>query len=111
MGREGMGTVRTAAGEGRAKVLLETDELIFRGEIRARVPFGSLTVVEPGSDGLKLGWAGGEETVALPEEGPAPWADRIANPPRLLDKLGLQAATTVAVLQPAARWVRRRALR
>ncbi len=100
MGREGMGTVRTAAGEGRAKVLLETDELIFRGEIRARVPFGSLTVVEPGSDGLKLGWAGGEATVELSEKDSARWADRIANPPSLLDKLGLNADTTVVVLEP-----------
>src|SRR2546430_6623381 len=100
MGREAMGTIRTAAGKGRAKVLLETDELIFRGEVRARVPFAGLSVVEPGSDGLKLVWAGGEATVELSEKDSARWADRIANPPSLLDKLGLNADTTVVVLEP-----------
>src|SRR2546423_10516239 len=100
MGREAMGTIRTAAGKGRAKVLLETDELIFRGEVRARVPFAGLSVVEPGSDGLKLVWPDGEATVELSEKDSARWADRIANPPTLLDKLGVETGTTVVVLEP-----------
>jgi len=67
MGREATGTIRTAVGQGKAKILLETDELIFRGEVRARVPFRTLTVVEPGPDGLRLVWPDGDAVVDLAE--------------------------------------------
>jgi hypothetical protein len=100
MGREAMGAVRIGAGAGRAKVLLETEELIFRGEIKGRVPFRGLTAVEPGPDGLRLAWPDGEATVEVSEEEAAQWADRIANPPSLLDKLGVHDGTRVVVLDP-----------
>jgi hypothetical protein len=98
MGREAMGIVRAVDGEGRAKILLETEELIFRGEVRARVPFRSLTVIEPGLDGLRLAWPDGTATVELAEAEAARWADRIRNPPSLLDKLGVKEGTRVVVL-------------
>jgi len=100
MGREATGTVRTADAQGKAKVLLETDELIFRGEVRAKVPFRALTVIEPGPDGLRLVWPDGEATVDLAEVEAARWADRIRNPPSLLDKLGVKDGTKVVVLDP-----------
>jgi len=99
MGREATGTIRTAVGQGKAKILLETDELIFRGEVRARVPFRTLTVVEPGPDGLRLVWPDGDAVVDLAEAEAARWADRIRNPPSLLDKLGVQDRTRIAVLE------------
>jgi hypothetical protein len=100
MGREATGTVRTADGKGRAKVLLETDELIFRGEVRAKVPFRSLTTIEPGPDGLQVAWPGGDAAVDLSEADAARWADKIRNPPSLLDKLGIKDGLRVAVLDP-----------
>ena len=98
MGREATGTARTADGTGKAKVLLETDELIFRGEVRARVPFRTLTTIEPGPDGLRLEWAGGQAVVDLTEAEAARWADRIRHPPSLLDKLGIKDGSRVAIL-------------
>jgi hypothetical protein len=98
MGREATGTIRTADGQGKAKILLETDELIFRGEVRAKVPFRTLTVVEPGPDGLRLVWPDGDAVVDLAEAEAARWADRIRNPPSLLDKLGVKDGTRIAVL-------------
>jgi hypothetical protein len=98
MGREATGTVRTADGRGKAKVLLETDELIFRGEVRAKVPFRALTAVKPGPDGLRLAWPDGDAVVDLAEGEAARWADRIRNPPSRLDKLGVKDGTRVAVL-------------
>jgi hypothetical protein len=100
MGREATGTIRTADGQGKARILLETEELIFRGEVRARVPFRTLTVVEPGPDGLRLAWPDGEAVVDLAEAEAARWADRIRNPPSLLDKLGVKDGTRIAVLDP-----------
>jgi hypothetical protein len=105
MGREATGAVRIGDARGlhqpppkHVKVVLETDELIFRGEVRGRVPFKALTTLEPGPDGLRLVWPDGEATVELSETEAARWADRIANPPSLLDKLGVQDGTTVVVL-------------
>jgi hypothetical protein len=98
VGREAMGTARSGGVAGRAKVLLETDEVIFRGEVRARVPFRTLTAVEPGSGGLRLAWPDGEATVELSAAEADRWADRIANPPSLLDKLGVKDGTTIVVV-------------
>lgn len=98
VGREATGTARTGSSAGRAKILLETDEVIVRGEVRARVAFRTLTAVEPGPDGLRLAWPDGEALVEVPEAEAARWADRIANPPSLLDKLGVRDGTTVVVL-------------
>jgi hypothetical protein len=98
VGREATGTARTGGGTGRAKILLETDEVILRGEVRARVPFRTLTAVEPGPAGLRLAWPDGEAIVELSEAEAARWADRIANPSSLLDKLGVKDGTTVVVL-------------
>jgi hypothetical protein len=81
-------------------VPLETDELIFRGEVRATVPFRTLIAVEPGPDGLRLAWPGGEAVVELAEAEAARWADRIRHPPSLLDKLGVKDGTRVAVVDP-----------
>ena len=98
MGREATGAVRIGDSAGKAKVLLETDELIFRGEVKGRVPFKALTRIEPAPDGLHLAWPEGEATVELPEAEAGRWRDRIANPPTLLDKLGVGDGTRVAVL-------------
>ena len=105
MGREATGAVRIGGAGGphlppptRVKVLLETDELIFRGEVKGRVPFKGLTTIEPGPDGLRLAWPDGEATVELSEAEAARWADRITNPPSLLDKLGVQEGTKIVVI-------------
>jgi len=95
-----MGAVRLGGAAGKAKVLLETEELIFRGEVKGKVPFRALTAIEPGPDGLRLVWPDGEATVELSDLEAARWANRIANPPSLLDKLGVSDGTRVVVLDP-----------
>ena len=55
-----MAVVRIGEAAGKAKILPETDELIFRGEVRGKVAFKALTVIEPGADGLRLVWPGSE---------------------------------------------------
>ena len=98
MGREAMGAVRIGDVAGKVKILLETDELIFRGEVKGRVPFKALTAIDPEPDGLHLAWPDGEATVELSEPEAAKWADRIVNPPSLLDKLGVKDGTRIVVL-------------
>jgi hypothetical protein len=84
-------------------VSLETEELLFRGEFRLRIPFKAIT---------DLAVAGGRLTVKL-VEGVAifdlgrraeQWADRIRNPKGVLDKMGIRADSLVSVLGIEDRW-------
>lgn len=79
------------------RALLESDELILRGEHRARIAFASLESVEAVNGGLTLHHAG--EPIVL-ELGPAAerWAASIRNPPNLLDKLGVKDGQRTAAI-------------
>src|SRR5207253_9094054 len=77
MGREATGAVRIGDASGKAKVLLESDELLFRGEVKGRVPFRALTAIEPGPDGLRLVWPDGEALVGLAGTEAGRWAEQI----------------------------------
>src|SRR5947207_698428 len=81
------------------KALLETEELVFRGEFRFTAPFREMREVRADS-------AAGEVRVLLPdgeavlELGPqaARWAERILNPKSRIDKLGVQPGDRVCLV-------------
>ena len=79
------------------KALLETDHLLFRGTFRLLIPRKAMTKVESTDGVLRITFPDGTATFAL---GPtaAKWAEKIRNPPSLLDKLGVKAGMRVAVL-------------
>lgn len=81
--------------EGRA--LLETDEVVFRGDFKARIPFRDMRSVEATDGVLRIAF---DEGVLALELGPqaATWARKIANPPSRLDKLGIKPGQRVSVL-------------
>jgi hypothetical protein len=81
--------------EGRA--LLETDALIFRGEVRVSIPRAAITAVGVADGTLTITHRDG---VAAFELGAAAetWADRIRHPRSLLDKLGVKPEMRIAVL-------------
>jgi hypothetical protein len=95
MGQEARCLARVGERVVEVKALLESDELILRGEHRARLPFSGLDGVEAADGRLRLHQNG--ETIVL-ELGPAAerWAAKIRNPPTLLDKLGVKAGQNVA---------------
>ncbi len=97
MGQEARCVARIGELRVEVKALLETDELILRGEHRLRLPFASLDGVEAADGLLTLHRA--DETVIL-DLGPAAerWAAKIRNPPTLLDKLGVKAGQQIAVV-------------
>jgi len=88
-------TYQGQVAEGRAK--LETDELVFRGDVRLRVPFRAVSSVEAEGDRLLLAWDGEQATLELGEKA-ARWAERIRNPKTLADKLGVKPGQAVAVV-------------
>ena len=88
-------TYQGRVANGRAK--LETDELVFRGDVRLRVPLRSVSAVEAEGDRLLLSWDGEHATLDLGEKA-ARWAERIRNPKTLADKLGVKPGQAVAVV-------------
>ena len=82
--------------EGRA--LLETDEILFRGTPRLKVPLADIRQVRVDGDALIVRHKGGEVSLELGAKQAAAWARRIAAPPGLLDKLGIKAEQVVVVL-------------
>jgi hypothetical protein len=77
--------------------LLETDELLFRGPARLKIPFASITSLEADDGVLRVTHPGGTVHFELGDAA-AKWADRIRSPRSLLDKLGAKAGMTVSVI-------------
>jgi hypothetical protein len=80
----------------RGTALLETAEVIFRGDFRARVPFASLKSVGVKGDMLTLKWPGGVLALELDDAVARKWLEKIKNPPNRLDKLGVKPGERVA---------------
>jgi hypothetical protein len=96
MGREAFCEVSFGTRTSRGKALLETKELLFRGDFRVVVPFADMTSVSADASLLTVTWSGGTLRLALGAEA-ARWADKIRNPPGRLDKLGVKAGMAVAL--------------
>lgn len=99
MGQEARCTVRIGERVSEGKALLETDELVFRGDdgLRLRVPFRAMRSVEARDGELRFEF---EDSPAMFELGvqAEKWAQKILNPPSLLDKLGVKTGMRVLAL-------------
>jgi hypothetical protein len=96
MGREARCTCRCGQRSGRVTALLESGELILRGEFRARAQFTSLTNVQVRGDTLVLAAAGETIELDLGAKRAQSWAAALAAPPQTLaQKLGIAATTPV----------------
>ncbi|HEU5315174.1 MAG TPA: DUF3052 family protein [Chloroflexota bacterium] len=98
MGQEEKVAARIGGRRTEGKVLLETDEIVFRGEPRLKIPLASIKEVTAGADGLRVRWTDGDAHFALDPKVAARWAKRIANPPTLLDKLGIKAGQRILLV-------------
>ena len=59
MGRELVCKVRSGGKQASGKALLETSEIIFRGDVRLKIPFASLKSVVARDGELHLKWSDG----------------------------------------------------
>ncbi len=98
MGREASCGVRHGDEVSEGKALLETDEVVFRGAFRLRIPFRDMTRVEAADGRLEIDWAEGTSVFELGSPEAERWARHITNPPGLMDKLGVKPGARVAVL-------------
>jgi DUF3052 family protein len=95
MGAEAKCTATISGKKAVGKALLETDELIFRGEdVRLKIPYKSVSSIDAKDGVLHIAWLSG---VASFELGAAAvkWADRIRNPPTRIDKLDVKPGQLV----------------
>ena len=96
MGSEARCTVRHGRKTAEAKVLLETAEILVRGELRLDIPFRSITDVLARDGRLTLKWTEGTTAFELGAAAEK-WAEKIRNPKRLIDKLGVKPDQRVSV--------------
>ena len=82
---------------------LETDDILFRGEFRLRIPFKTVTDLTSDEGRLTVTIAEGTAIFNLGVRAQL-WAERIRNPKGVLDKLGIKPEMLVSVLGVTDQW-------
>ena len=102
MGREIQCRMKSSGKWFQGKALLETSEIIFRGEHRLKIPFESLSSVVARDGALHLKWPGDSAMLELGEQAEK-WAHAILHPKTTADKLGIKPGLTRLGVSPAWR--------
>ncbi len=97
MGRELLCTVRSGGKTATAKTLLETDEIIVRGELRLKISFSSLKSVVARDGELHLKWPEGSAVFEIGDHAEK-WADKILHPKTTVEKLGIKPGLVISAL-------------
>jgi hypothetical protein len=96
MGQEVVCTARWGGKSVRGKALLETVEIIFRGEERLKIPFSTIRGMEAKDGELRLKTDEGLVVLVLGERA-VKWREKIANPKSVVEKLGVKPGEPVTV--------------
>lgn len=97
MGQEVVCTARWGGKSVRGKALLESSEIIFRGEKRLKIPFNSIKRVVAEGGELQVKTADGVFLFELGARAEK-WRVKIANPKSVIEKLGVKEDDRVVVL-------------
>jgi hypothetical protein len=81
----------------KGKALLESTELIFRGDIRLKILFSEIKQMSAANGDLRISTPQGAAIFTLGELAEK-WRHRIANPKTVVEKLGLKPGEDTAVL-------------
>jgi hypothetical protein len=97
MGNEIVCSVRFGKQESEGKALLETSEVLFRGDFRLKIPFATIKSAKAAKGELRLQTADG---LAVFHLGPAAekWCDKILHPKSRIEKLGVKPGAKVSLL-------------
>jgi hypothetical protein len=97
MGKELKCTVRFGKEKSEGKALLETSEVLFRGEFRLKIPFSSIKSAKAVDGELHLQTANG---LAIFEIGPAAekWREKILHPKTRIEKIGLKLSAKISLI-------------
>jgi hypothetical protein len=97
MGNEATCTVKFGKQRSEGKALLESSELIFRGDFRLRIPFAAMKSVEAVKGELRVQGPDGLAVFDLGENA-AKWREKILHPKSRIEKLGVKRDARVSVL-------------
>src|SRR5437879_4008776 len=97
MGLEADCTVRFGDQVSAGRAMLETDELLFRGDFRLKIPFVGVKSFRAAHGELEVTFSEGTVIFQLGKRAEQ-WALKIRYPSPLLDKLGIKPTSRVSVL-------------
>lgn len=82
------------------KALLETSEIVFRGDPRLKIPLASVESVVARNGELRLKWSGQSAVFELGEQAEK-WAHAILHPKSTAEKLGIKPGLRISALHMA----------
>src|SRR3712207_2735541 len=97
MGQEVPALAKWKRKKSEGRVQLETDYLLFRGDFRLKIPFAEMQMVEAVDGELRIDSAQGAVAIELGKRAEK-WADKILNPPSVLDKLGIKPEQKISIV-------------
>jgi len=97
MGREAICHAKFGRESGEGKALLETDDLVFRGDFRVKVPIKAVTATQVKNGVLTVEWPEGRLALSLGRSAEK-WAEAITNPKTVVDKLGVKPGMKVVLV-------------
>ena len=98
MGNEVKCGVRFGKQESEGKALLETSEIIFRGDFRLQIPFAKIQSAKVVGDDLQVRIAEGEAIFKLGAATASKWREKILHPKTRIEKLGIKPGTKVSLI-------------
>jgi hypothetical protein len=97
MGREIQCRAKSGGKWVAGKALLEITEVIFRGDLRLKIPLAALESVVARDGELHLKWSGQSAVFELGEQADK-WANTILHPKSTAEKLGIKPGLTISAL-------------
>jgi hypothetical protein len=97
MGQEIQCTLRFEGKTSKGRALLESKEILFRGDVRLKVPFADIKKLEVKNGDLHVRTKDGLVVLALGPKAEQ-WQHKILHPKSLVEKLGVKAGESVAIL-------------
>ncbi|HYL64642.1 MAG TPA: hypothetical protein VE077_18675 [Candidatus Methylomirabilis sp.] len=97
MGNELQCNVRFGKRSSNGKALLETSELVFRGDFRLKIPFRSMRSVKAADGELRVQTAEGAAVFALGDAAEK-WCEKILHPKTRTEKLGVKPGTKISLI-------------
>ena len=98
MGNEAKCKARVGTQAFEGKALLETQEIIFRGDTRLKIVLSTVQSVKVAGDWLQLQTSEGRIEFELGTETAEKWAKKILHPKSRLEKLGIKDGLKIAVM-------------
>ena len=98
MGSEVKCRVRFGKQESEGKALLETSEIIFRGDFRLKIPFAMIQSMKVVGDDLQVETPDGVAIFHLGAAAAAKWREKILHPKTRIEKLGIKPGTKVSLI-------------